>query len=151
MDKKYWIGIVGGIEAADKLEDSPWWCVPQKAQKGDYIFMYCPMSVSKKKQGVFALCELLSEPSANNSNNWYCSGFGGRLFARLFYVDLKVIRRYKTHVTARDMKRDAILSKIAFVRRNFQATVFEMDNIAFDRIKSILRTKNGKKQTSANY
>ena len=54
----FWMGIVGTSQSVNTFRFNPWWCFPINAQKGDYIYMYCPRSVNLSNQGIFALCML---------------------------------------------------------------------------------------------
>ena len=142
--KNYWIGIVGSVQAVLNFEERPWWCFPVTAKKGDVILLYCPRSVSDKNQGIFGLANIKEPIDQNHENNYYCTGFG-RNFGRgrpLFYGELKFQKRYKMTLTAKEMKKDHLLGRSNFVRRNFQGTTFKVDEEYFNRIKELITEKN---------
>ena len=139
----YWFGVVGSSQAAKTFETRLWWCFPITAKKGDYIFMYCPRSMSPLRQGIFALCSLKNGLDLNHKNNISCAGFGKRDgVGSLLYGDLKLIKRFENHLTAKEMKNDSILNRTSFVRRNFQGTTFKIDDSASNQINSLLKEKN---------
>lgn len=140
----YWLGILGTVQAVTDFQNRLWWCFPQKAQKGDFIFMYCPRSVSLKKQGIFALCNITTSIQERHEKNYYCTGFGrtGRGRSVLRYADLNYLKGFKESLIAKEIKNDEILSTAHFVRKNFQGTTFELNEIIFNRIQMLLNKKN---------
>ena len=143
--ENYYAGIVGSVQAVNTFETRPWWCVPFDAKKGDQLLLYCPRSISKKNQGLFALCTIKNELDKFHVNNHYCSGFGrifGRISKKLLYCDLVFVKRYNITLTAKEMKRDHLLSRSNIVRRNFQGTTFKLEKAIFERMISLLKSKN---------
>ncbi len=69
-------------------------------------------------------------------DNRLCSGYG------LLYVPITIRKRFKLNVTATEMKRDSLLSKAPFVRRNFQGTTFELGEKLYRRIIKLTETKD---------
>ena len=125
---QYWLGVIGDIRVLENFQAHLWWCLPAKASNGDRIFMYCPRKLSAARQGIFVECELVSTPFSRQEENYRCSGYGQH-FGReksLGFTELKVVRYFEKHLTAKEMKRDSLLKEIGFVRRNFQGTTFSL-------------------------
>ena len=152
MDANYWLGVVGSRTRMISFEKECWWCLMlAKAKKGDKIFMYLPRSKSVASQGIFMLCEVISQPDVKHKENWQCSFYGhgrggasaiGLKHNGLGYFSLKPIERFKNHLSAAEMKRDPLLSTLGVVRRNFQGTTFMLEKEYYDEILRILREKN---------
>jgi hypothetical protein len=132
-----WLGIVGSTERVKSVSNYLWWCVPPEAKKGDSLILYCPRAVSASRQGVYALCEISTNPDIKHGRNSYCSGFslakGG-----LRYVEFKVLNTFEKRLTAAMCKADRMLKHKNFVRRNFQGTVFALDQETLDHILSLV-------------
>src|SRR6056297_1795813 len=115
MDR-YWIGISGGVQRVNEINQKSWWCFPKDAIKGDSILLYCPRSISPKKQGIYALYHLISDLVEDHKYNFYCGGFGSDLgrSVKLFYGEIELEKKYEHTLTAKEMKNDAALSKAGF-------------------------------------
>lgn len=131
----YFLGVARGIALANADTTDGHWCVPTDAATGDVIVLYCPRSVSASRQGVFAEAVISAPPDMARKENSLCSGYG------LLYVPIKIQRRFPFPVTANDMKRDPLLSKSPFVRRNFQGTTFPLEEKLYKRISKIADAK----------
>lgn len=148
--KSYWLGVVGDGRVVTNLDENLWWCVPGHAIRGDRIFMYCPRALSATKQGIFAECELVTEPLPKIEENYRCSGFG-RTFGTagsLRYVELKVIQKFQNPPTARQLKRDPVLKNLGFVRRNFQGTTFSVSAEGAERMLQLSMKTESNLQSS---
>lgn len=140
---KTFLGIATSKKLTDPETTESFWCVPASAEKGDVILLYCPRSESTARQGVFAESVIETEPS--KENHFLCSGFGvGK--ESLWHVHIKIKRRFKPALTAADMKSDPVLMSAGFVRRNFQGTIFFLQEILSERVLFLAekKQKNGK-------
>ena len=141
--KSYWLAVMGNVTDMDNLEKGAWWCLPRQTQIGDLVLMYCPRSVRIIGHGIFAECEVVTEPITSSRENWRCSGYSGRhgQAPNLGYTELALLRRFKTPLAAKDIKSDPMLKELGFVRRNFQGTTFSVSDIAYERIISLSKSK----------
>lgn len=131
----YFLGIAGSKALSGTDTTDAYWCVPATAEKGDVILLYHPRSISYARHGVFAEAVISAPPSKQHKDNPLCSGYG------LLYVPIKIHRRFRLTVTAKDMKCDPILRVAPFVRRNFQGTSFRLEESHYKRIVKIAETK----------
>lgn len=141
---KAFLGISTSRELTNLETTESFWCVPLSAEKGDLILLYCPRSASGARQGVFA--ESVIETAPGKGNDLLCSGYGISKES-LRHVRIKIKRRFKPTVTAKDMKRDPVLMFAGFVRKNFQGTIFSLPDSLFKRIISLAEEKTEKHDT----
>ena len=135
---KTFLGIAASRELTNPETTESFWCVPASAEKGDVILLYCPRAESAARQGLFA--ESIIETAPGKENDFLCSGFGiGNEILR--HVRIKIKRRFKPALTAADMKRDPVLMSSGFVRRNFQGTVFFLQETLAKRILFLAEKK----------
>jgi hypothetical protein len=133
--RRYWLAVIGNVDRVRNTEKWLWWCFPEVAQIGEDVLMYCPRSVNETNQGIFAHCQLESNPKDITSKHSLCRGYGyGFVKNALRYATLTLVSKYWAPLTAKEMKRDTVLRAAPFVRRNFQGTVFELDKQIFDTI-----------------
>lgn len=140
MMNGFFLGVAASLEAENESTKDYFWCMPPDSKIGDKILLYCPRSASASRQGVFAEAVVESSPDKACDKNYFCSGYGA-YGAKYMYVRIKILKRFKPHVLAKEMKADRMLSGSGFVRRNFQGTTFILDKAQFDRILTIAERK----------
>jgi hypothetical protein len=141
----FWLGIIGDITMVSPDIKDSWWCLPDQANQNDKILLYCPYNTSKKNQGIFSQGKLVFKPKKENSNNFYCAGYGATLGRQLFYAEIKIEKYFERFLTAKMIKADLVLKESNFVRRNFQGTVFKLDEPIYKQIIKLLKEVNRNK------
>lgn len=137
---QYFLGVATSKELFNKDTTESYWCVPASTGKGDVILLYCPRSASFARQGVFAQAVISDPPNDKNKDNNLCSGYGLGV-TPLRHVPIKITKRFKPAVTAKDMKRDDVMMNVGFVRKNFQGTTFRLEESVFRRIVELATKK----------
>ncbi|MCW5590481.1 MAG: hypothetical protein KIS74_00125 [Burkholderiales bacterium] len=136
----YFFGVASSSELSKPDTVESYWCVPQDAERGDVILLYCPRSASRVRQGVFAESIITSAPIAGAPMNALCSGYG---ITTLRHVRIKITARFTPTVTAQDMKCDPVLKNAGVVLKNFQGTTFRIGESLYQRILQIALRKAG--------
>lgn len=134
-----WIGIVGSQDSLDRLEGSeePWWCLPTAAATGDMVVMYCTASVSRGKQGVFAVYRVTaSDPERQTECRRFGSGSG---YSAMQFTKLELVRRLEAPITAGTLRADPILGQAKCVKRSFQGTFFQLEPQEARRISKLAK------------
>lgn len=138
MSRNYWFGVVCGEDLRQSEITKSWWCLPYNATEDDAILLYCPRSVSTRKQGIFAEARVLVTPHEKREENSYCTGYGFLGSPRLAYAEIEITERFAPNLTAKHMKADPIIRQADLVRRNFQGTTFAIEFEVYQRMKSLL-------------
>ncbi|NTW28881.1 MAG: EVE domain-containing protein [Coriobacteriia bacterium] len=138
MLPQYWLAITRRKDLLDTETRDSWWCLPQRANVGDRVLLYCPRSVSPKFQGVFAEAEVDVDTRSQKPGGSPCSGYVSDLNEGLAYMEIRVIRRFDSALTAQRMKNDPLLAEMRAVRRNFQGTIFTLDVNTYERMQFLL-------------
>jgi hypothetical protein len=133
----YWIGIIGSKASYTKFinEEKKWFCLPDNADAGDLIYIYFSKKAFKKN-GIYKLYEVISK----NEQDYSCKQYGGFAiqYEALKKVNIELKKEFKKQMTAADMKTNPFLSASVFVRRNFQATYFEICEKKFEIIYKLI-------------
>jgi hypothetical protein len=132
---KFWFAISHKLPDKRKLAitKESFWCLPSFATKGDLVFLYCPRASSPKHQGVYALCEIEEKPIENHDKKYVCTPY---LYKRekLFYTPLRVLEIYAHHLKPKQIKNSHAFSQSQLIKRNFQATLFEITKKQSDEL-----------------
>lgn len=126
MKKNYWIGIIGKTATVDNFvkEEDLFFCLPDNANIGDKFIAYVS-GVNKKYQGVYGFYEI---ESFNEERDCECRGYGAfHEIKPTTFVNLKVIKINTKKILMKQLKKDPILRFCIMVRRNAQATCFEIN------------------------
>lgn len=139
----YWIGINSDPTSKEELakRELSFWCMPEQARTGDYLYMYCPRSASAKQQGIFSLLEVtnIETKQSKSRNVCDCYKYQGK---KLRYCAVKVIKIFNNHVDATTLKYDDVMGASMLCRRNFQGTVFELKEEEHFSIQALLALAN---------
>ncbi|WP_369065564.1 hypothetical protein [Burkholderia gladioli] len=130
--QKFWLAVARGREMRAQSTNESWWCLPFEAAVGDMLLLYCPRQVSATSQGIFAEATVTSSPERSLE----CAGFGKG--AALGRASIVIHHRFKPHLTAKAMKKDALLRHANFIRLNFQGTTFSLDQDVHSRLRVLL-------------
>jgi hypothetical protein len=140
---KYWLAVNGNSELYKSGKNDFWWCVPFAAQKGERVFIYCPRSASQAYMGIFAIAEVVTEPTPKCAKNSYCNAYGGKGQKSIYgYCELKIVERYEKRLVPQSIKLDPALKSEPLVQKNFQATTFELSECSFNHILAKLTALN---------
>jgi len=135
-----WIGVVGSKISFERInsERNTWWCMPSETKKNDILFMYCSSKISRLTQGIFALYEITS---ISNENSEDCNKYGSFLENKLFKVEIKLIKKFHNPLKISEMKKDFLISRSQFIKKNLQVTCFKIPIEVGERI-SFLTANN---------
>jgi hypothetical protein len=128
----YWLGIVGSKLTYGRLINGPeyWFCMPKACEIGDQIIMYSSRKAAGINSGIFGFYEVIEKDEQKNSlcsQYGYLSGTG----EKLVYIYLKKIKVVNTLVTFGMIKSNSTLVDTAYVRRQMQATYFQLHKREF--------------------
>ena len=130
---KYWIGVIGNNLTYERFgnEDSNWFCLPRTSEVGDTLVLYATKKIAKLNNGLFASYKIVNKDSSIDS---MCKKYGISQ-GTLVHVDMKKESEFNKRVTLDILRKDELFAVSQFVRRNAQATYF---NITQDQYKKIL-------------
>lgn len=139
----HWIAVSSNIDrriATDSTARKSWWCFPLRASLGDSVLFYLPRSVNQSRHGVYAVYEIASEIDLKHAKNHYCSAYRAKHEA-LKYAEVRPLNHFNKALSCKAMKESA-LKDAAFVRRNFQGTIFEISPDQFQLVVRMLKAIN---------
>lgn len=130
---QYWIGVIGTSLTYDRFgnEEANWFCLPRTSEVGDKLILYATKKISKSNNGLFASYKIVNKDSSKDA---MCKKYGITQ-GTLVHVDMKKESEFKRRVTLEILRGDEFFAVSQFVRRNAQATYF---NITEDQYKRIL-------------
>lgn len=122
MDNNFWFFVADNVKhMADVKERSKtWWCVDRRCKIGDKAFLY------KTLQGVICYFEILEV----NDSEKFCELYGMQTGL------IKIIKKFKTPITAKVLKSTPIVKVERFISRNFHGKSFIIKNE--ESVKAIL-------------
>lgn len=135
---RYWLAVV---KTPDDLHDfmrQPWWCLPSGVALGDRVLLYRPKSARRAADdqllGIFAACRVTHVGARSDDERMRCA-FGSisqTSEVSLNYCALANTKILKRPLTPLAIRRDTILGRQSFVRRNFQGTAFQISRLVFE-------------------
>lgn len=136
---RYWLGVGKHGEGNALRRRPPWWCLPESANPGDRLFLYRARSATPALSGLFAEYEVARVGSVKDRDAGSCGELGGTgyLPGPLVYSELTLVRLINPPVTATTMRKDLVLVRAQFVRRNFQGTTFQLKKHEFLRLVAL--------------
>jgi len=128
----YWIGVIGTKQTQVRFQEGNelWFCLPRKASIGDEILLYQTKKVAKAMQGIFASYTVVR---LDPEKQTLCKKYGIHEGA-LVYVDLLVRNKFRNTITLDMLKNNDQLKMMSFVRRNAQATSFNISESEYQTI-----------------
>jgi len=124
---KYWIGVIGSKDTVERFfswTDS-WFCLPSSCEIGDFVMMYASKKAAGIRSGIFAAYEIKNKDESKDGGCYRYGIFSGT-GERPAYVKLKIIEKFTNSISFKSIKLNSYLSQFVYVRRNFQATYFEI-------------------------
>jgi predicted RNA-binding protein with PUA-like domain len=124
---KYWIGVIGSQVTAERFSGTSdtWFCMPKSCEIGDLVLMYASQKAAGVRSGIFSVYQICNKDEAKDAE---CRRYG--IFSgtgeRPVYVDLKLFNKFPKPLAFQKIKADRFLSSFSYVRRNFQATYFQI-------------------------
>lgn len=125
----------------DPIGTENYWCVSRtkggestRAQVGDLLLMYFPVSASAQRNGIAQFYRIVSQPSKAESSE--CSS------RRMLQVRTVLLCTLSHPVTAQEIKANQILSKWSAVGRNFQAVTFALREELWQELRRLIIEKN---------
>ncbi len=134
---KYWIGVVGSKGSYSTLEEGPpWFCLPVAAIPGDMVLLYATKLARGVKSGIFAAYEVEKKDPERDR---YCRKYGRfhHSSQRLSFTELKLIFKFANPIDFQELKSSVELANSVFVRRNMQATFFEISAREYETIRRL--------------
>jgi predicted RNA-binding protein with PUA-like domain len=132
----YWIGVIGSKMSYDRFHTaSHWFCLPQSCEAGDKVIMYASKKAAGVHNGIFAIFEITNKDECKDGkcrNYGLMSGNG----ERPVYVDLRELVRLTKNISFQSLKMNPALKNSSFIRRNFQATYFNIVAHEYEAIRS---------------
>lgn len=124
---KYWIGVISSKISLDRLSAAKesWFCLPKDSEVDDLMFIYASSKASHDRSGFIGTFRI---SSFDDSKDNLCSCYGGMTNPgiKLGYVNLVSLDFFKEPIKLKQIKSHVLLSKSHFVRKNMQATYFEI-------------------------
>jgi predicted RNA-binding protein with PUA-like domain len=134
----YWLAIVGSKASYLRFveEQDFWFCLPKDCCIGDKVITYSSKKAAGSNSGVFGFFEIeLKDVERDCQCRQYglLSGTG----ERLVYVNLRKIKLLPTPIPFNKIKTTNALSHSAYVRRNMQATYFDISSNEYKIFNSL--------------
>jgi predicted RNA-binding protein with PUA-like domain len=132
---KYWIGVIGTNLTYERFgnEEENWFCLPRTAEVGDTLVLYATKKIAKNDNGLFAAYTITNKDPEKDS---LCKKYGVSQ-GMLAHVDMKKIKEFKNRVTLDILRKDDLFSSSQFVRRNAQATYFNITAEQYKKLNSL--------------
>lgn len=135
---KYWIGVISSKVALDRFlkQEQPWFCLPSSADLNDLIMIYASSKASHDRSGIIGT---FSVSSLDDSKNDLCSCYVGSFGSgpKLIYVGVLSVKFFENPISLKKMKKHLSLSRSNFVKKNMQATYFEISAECYQIIDSL--------------
>lgn len=136
---KYWIGVIGTSATYERFgnEEANWFCLPRTSEVGDKLMLYATKKVDKANNGLFASYKIIAKDSSNDS---LCKKYGISQ-GTLVYVDMKKEHLFKSRVGLDTLRKEELFIASQFVRRNAQATYFNITEAQYKKVISLSNAK----------
>lgn len=121
-NKNVWLGVSAG-KVSDRKKVA-WWCVSKSGSIGDLLLIY------QKMFGIARIEKIISESPVSE---YRCSDLGLRT------VRTRLVLTLGRPISAKKLRLDPILRELSVVRRNFQATTFQIPIEAWPHLAELIK------------
>lgn len=153
------VGVIGTNESLERIlgQGEIWWCVPQIADIGTLVIMYCTRHVSNIHQGMLGLYKLID---IDRERDIECRKYGASsgYSDKPMYATLRRVKKFKRPLRLEVLRKNLVLTNAQFMRRNFQGTFFSVRKHELEEIlrlatenratTSALKLPSGRKKSS---
>jgi len=136
---KYWIGVIGTNATYERFgnEEANWFCLPRTSEVGDKLLLYATKKVDKANNGLFASYKIIAKDASNDS---LCKKYGISQ-GTLVHVDMKKEHIFNSRVGLDILRKEELFIASQFVRRNAQATYFNITAEQYKKVISLSKSK----------
>lgn len=113
------------------------WCVAGqslKAQPGDLLLLYLPVSASPRFQGIGQIYRITSEPRRLNRSQCAIRGMA--------HIDTELLLTLERPVTAKEMKIHPVVRRWNALSRNFQGVTFAIPDYIWKELRLMILERN---------
>jgi len=139
--------VVNSVELlGDLLTERETSCpVSEGAEVGDNLFIYATSNRRTRRLrhhlGIVARCEIVARVS-ERAGDWVDMGRTTMGGGKLVRARVKLVERFPHSLEGVEMRKDLILSRSSFLRRNFRGACFRVSRVEAVHVRSLLASAN---------